>query len=366
MLARMGIPLEEYVDRPRACMSWPRTSLSTRRPAAMIHWPARVFRALRPRYCGSVELTWRHHFVARCQQNYTYMRKQYKADALYEKMLHHGSEFGLVNLTYPSFRSVGSYGNTQLPAADLVSAAAAILEAHESTRSATDGSSEGGPSGNAFAAASSAITVGMRDGLDCALRNGDPRPFARCFAHCRAPCRRAMHLISVTSSRVVNANVPSPGVMRNGLERAKELLRATVAVANSVLTARQWANCGDFHSVVLKSGGDTGHFLNPLALTKLALFIAGAHATLVHGREFGMPFGMFSTRPRRILSPRCCLTLRLPPPLLCRRVAGTLPSRRSLKATPPRGPQLGGCDANLHGRCRPRLGSLLACGCAQR
>jgi len=178
-----------------------------------------------------------------CQQNYTYMRKQYKADALYEKMLHHGSEFGLVNLTYPSFRSVGSYGNTQLPAADLVSAAAAILEAHESTRSATDGSSEGGPSGNAFAAASSAITVGMRDGLDCALRNG---------------------------------------VMRNGLERAKELLRATVAVANSVLTARQWANCGDFHSVVLKSGGDTGHFLNPLALTKLALFIADALRELSH------------------------------------------------------------------------------------
>lgn len=57
-----------------------------------------------------------------CRQEYAYMRKQYKADSLFDKMTTHGNEFGLVNLTYPSFRCITSYGNTQIAAADLVSA----------------------------------------------------------------------------------------------------------------------------------------------------------------------------------------------------------------------------------------------------
>ena len=60
-----------------------------------------------------------------CRQEYAYMRKQYKADSLFEKMMAHGNEFGLVNLTYPSFRCTTSYGKTtQMAAADLVSAVA--------------------------------------------------------------------------------------------------------------------------------------------------------------------------------------------------------------------------------------------------
>ena len=43
-----------------------------------------------------------------------------------------------------------------------------------------------------------------------------------------------------------------------------------------MLTGREYTNFGDFHSVVLKAGGDTHHFLHPLALTKLALFVADA------------------------------------------------------------------------------------------
>ena len=181
-----------------------------------------------------------------CKQEYSYMKKQYKADSLFEKMMQHGNEFGLVNLTYPSFRCVTSYGNTQIAAADLVSCVAAVLENYEAT--ATDGASgaatpAGTPAGSdralggAFAAAQSALTTGMRDGLETALREG---------------------------------------VMRRGLDRAKELLRATVNVGNGVLTAKEYNNFGDFHSVVLKPGGDTSHFLHPLALTKLALFVADA------------------------------------------------------------------------------------------
>ena len=54
------------------------------------------------------------------------MRKDVK-DSVYEKMLQHGSEFGLINLTYPSFRRVTSYATT-LTASDIVIAVNAQLE----------------------------------------------------------------------------------------------------------------------------------------------------------------------------------------------------------------------------------------------
>ena len=165
-----------------------------------------------------------------CRQEYAYMRKQYKDDNLFEKMIAHGNEFGLVNLTYPSFRCITSYGNTQMAASDLASAVTAVLENYDPNEADAF-------TGGAFASAQRALTTGVRDGLETALREG---------------------------------------VMKQGLDRAKELLRSTVAVGNSVLTNRQYTNFGDFHSVVLKQGGDTAHFLHPHALTKLALFVADA------------------------------------------------------------------------------------------
>lgn len=165
-----------------------------------------------------------------CKQEYQYMRKQFKAP-LFEKMLQYGNEFGLCHLTYPSFRCVTSYGNTQLAAADLVSGVAAVLENYD----LLDGGN--GFAGGAFAAAQKALLSGMRDGLERATREG---------------------------------------AMREGIERAKEMLRATVSVGHGVLVGREYQNFGDFHSVTLKPGGDVARFTQPLALTKLALFIADA------------------------------------------------------------------------------------------
>ena len=165
-----------------------------------------------------------------CKQEYQYMRKQFKAH-LFERMLQYGNEFGLVHLTYPSFRCVRSFGNTQLAAADLVSGVAAVLENYSSL------SPEAFP-GGAFAAAQSALKSGMRDGLERAMREH--------------------------------------GGMRDAIDRAKEMLRATVSVGHAVLTARDYVNYGDFYSVTLKAGGDVGRFTQPLALTKLALFLSDA------------------------------------------------------------------------------------------
>lgn len=164
-----------------------------------------------------------------CRQEYAYMRKQFKAP-LFEKMLQYGNEFGLVHLTYPSFRCVTSYGNLQLAAADLVSGVAAVLENY-------DASSPDAFAGGAFAAARGALLSGMRDGIDRAMRDGP---------------------------------------MREALDRAKEMLRAIVSVGHSVLTAHDYVNYGDFHAVTLKAGGDSARFTHPLALTKLALFISDA------------------------------------------------------------------------------------------
>ena len=126
-----------------------------------------------------------------CKQEYQYMRKQFKAP-LFEKMLQYGNEFGLCHLTYPSFRCVTSYGNTQLAAADLVSGVAAVLENYDTLE-------PGAFAGGAFAAAQRALLGSMRDGLDRATREG---------------------------------------VMREGIERAKEMLKATVSEPASLPAPR--------------------------------------------------------------------------------------------------------------------------------
>lgn len=164
-----------------------------------------------------------------CKQEYAYMRKQFKAP-LFEKMLQYGNEFGLCHLTYPSFRCMTSYGNSQLAAADLVSGVAAVLEHYEAL--------DANPfAGGAFAAARLTLVSATRDSVDRMMRDG---------------------------------------LMRDAIDRAKEMLRATVAVGNAVLVGHDYINYGDFHSVRLKSGGDVARFTHPIALTKLGLFISDA------------------------------------------------------------------------------------------
>lgn len=167
-----------------------------------------------------------------CKQEYAYMRKEFK-DPLFDKMLQYGSEFGLNNLTYPSFRCVTQYGITQLAAADLVTSVTAVLENFDAVASPEPGGGaitvEGSGSG-AFSSGCAALRgTGLRD-----------------------------------------------SAMRHGIERAKELLKATVQLGHSILMQKEYANFADFYTITLKPGGDTPRFLHPLALTKLALFVADA------------------------------------------------------------------------------------------
>ena len=60
------------------------------------------------------------------------------------------------------------------------------------------------------------------------------------------------------------------------MEQAKALLRATVTLGHSILMQKEYQNLADFYTVELKAGGDSVRFLQPLALTKLALFVADA------------------------------------------------------------------------------------------
>jgi len=158
-----------------------------------------------------------------CKQEYSYMRKEYK-DPLYDKMLQYGAEFGLINLTYPSFRRISNY-TSQLAAADLVVAVTAMLEAP----GAEDSEGE--------------------------------RSHVASFASAKA---------TLCSGGVKDV------VLREGLEKAKVLVKATVAQGQNVLTQRLYQYLGDFYYVVLKPGADTARFLHPQALTKLALFVADA------------------------------------------------------------------------------------------
>lgn len=57
-----------------------------------------------------------------CEQAYAYMKPDIR-ESLHEQMVLFGSEYGLMNLTYPSIRRVTNYGlGTTVTAADLVRA----------------------------------------------------------------------------------------------------------------------------------------------------------------------------------------------------------------------------------------------------
>ena len=170
-----------------------------------------------------------------CKQEYCYMRKEFK-DPLFDKMLQYGSEFGLNNLTYPSFRCVTSYGVAQVAAADVVTSVTAVLENFDAL-AASDG---GGAGGGAIAAAGA---------------NG-------AFA-------AALNALAGTGAK-------EDVLMRGGMERAKGLLKATVGMGHGILMQKEYQNYADFYTITLKPGGDTPRFLHPLALTKLALFVADA------------------------------------------------------------------------------------------
>ena len=85
----------------------------------------------------------------------------------------------------------------------------------------------------------------------------------------RSACARHAH-----SPPLPSCNRPTPA--HHHLALSLSLALSQVSVGHSVLVGREYQNFGDFHSVTLKPGGDTARFTQPLALTKLALFIADA------------------------------------------------------------------------------------------
>jgi len=162
-----------------------------------------------------------------CKQEYAYMKKHFK-DALYDKMNQYGSEFGLVNLTFPSFRRVTNYA-TQLTPADLVYSVAAQLESPEPPADAAGG---GGGGGGHTTFQLARATLQHRGAQDDAIRDG--------------------------------------------LEKAKSAQRAIMTQGHAIITQKLYANLGDFYKVLLRPGGETPRFLHQHILTKLALFVADA------------------------------------------------------------------------------------------
>ena len=156
-----------------------------------------------------------------CKQEYAYMRKTFK-DMLFDKMTQYGSEFGLVNLTFPSFRRVTNY-STQMTPADLVHCVTAQLE-----RPNIEGD------------------------------EGDACP------------------MFITARETLCHHSQQDDAIRDGLEKAKSMHRAIMTQGHAIITQKLYHNLGDFYKVLMRPGGDTPRFLHQHTLTKLALFIADA------------------------------------------------------------------------------------------
>mmetsp|Transcript_76187 Transcript_76187/g.126945 ORF Transcript_76187/g.126945 Transcript_76187/m.126945 type:complete len:636 (-) Transcript_76187:230-2137(-) len=164
-----------------------------------------------------------------CRQEYAYMKKEFR-DGLFEQMMTYGHEFGLLQLTYPSFRRVTNYTST-VTASDLVYCVAAQLES--SGRSTSSGSSD----------------------------EDEEAAIAEAFN---------LALSSLTEHGAKDAS------QNQGLERAKRLQRALIEQGNRIINEKQYFSMGDFYKVILKPNADAEQFTRVQALTKLALFVADA------------------------------------------------------------------------------------------
>jgi cell division control protein 45 len=172
--------------------------------------------------------------LAQCRQLYEYMKPEIR-EGLHEKMVLFGSEYGLMNLTYPSLRRVTSYElGATVSAADMVFAIDAQLEASSGASGQTDQPEE-------------EVRSAINDSFSNALR-----------------------MLTSSSAKAREE------VQQRGIERSKELMRAMISTGHSVLATRNFEQLGDFTQVILRESVETEKFTQEQSLTKLALFLADA------------------------------------------------------------------------------------------
>ena len=87
------------------------------------------------------------------------------------------------------------------------------------------------------------------------------------------------------------------GSQQDGLEKAKNLMRALVAQGHTIITQRQYVLLGDFYKVILQPSREAEQFAHSQsALIKLALFVAEA---LREGRAKKEPKPLVMAAPRK-------------------------------------------------------------------
>jgi cell division control protein 45 len=200
------------------------------------------------------------------QQKWAYMKEAAKKE-LKLKLEEYAPRIGLGEYTYGSFVRVTGY-RSQLAAADVVYAVAALLESappeSRDAKAGADGGAgpEGGDDQNDPTAANGAAAdpaAEVADGAPAAKLSAPPtweRAFWRAYD-------------------ALNSHCAEDPALAAGLELAMQLQRAVVETGKIVIESKQMTSVGGFVRVVLAESPALHLFLDsPMALSRLALFLS--------------------------------------------------------------------------------------------
>lgn len=168
------------------------------------------------------------------------LRRAQVRENLFDQMNLYGAEFGLTELTYPSFRRVTNYSST-FSAADLVYCVNAQLEQRPP------------------------VPPKEQDGSETPQE--DPQEVEE---------RATAVAFSLAQAALSTGGNARQGSLKEGLHKAKQLLRALVDQGCAIISQKQYHDLSDFWQVTLRPSSEAEQFTHVQSLTKLALFVADA------------------------------------------------------------------------------------------
>ncbi|ORY34922.1 CDC45 family [Naematelia encephala] len=210
--------------------------------------------------------------LQQCQQAYAHMDMDLKRN-LPDKLEAIAPEYGLVELSYPSFTRAYGFQLSSLSAADAVEGISALLEAAEGVRLEVE--KEGGRGGGEWFGGTLRWSIGNGLSREEDKENRDPRRTEGDVPEATQEKKKeqAWHVRNFWTAYDALEEVP---LLRRSLYLAKTLQQAIIRQGSSILDKATIRPLRTFRFATMREGPDLRLFCHPATLSRLALWLVDA------------------------------------------------------------------------------------------
>ncbi|ODN78465.1 hypothetical protein L202_04101 [Cryptococcus amylolentus CBS 6039] len=207
--------------------------------------------------------------IQQCNQTWTHMDMELKRQ-LPEVLESVGPEYGLVELSYPSFTRAYGFSLSSLSAADAVEVISSLLDVAVGVRLEVDRA--GGKGGGEWFGGTTRWSVGTREAEVAGVRNDEDDKNEEDGEEGEAK-DRDWH---VTNFWIAYDACDDIGLIRRSLPLAMALHQAIIRAGSGILEKTEVRHLHNLRLVILKEGPDLRIFSHPSPLSRLALWLVDA------------------------------------------------------------------------------------------